>query len=81
MSSKKNPHQVVKKAAKPKKTEVQASVAPAVVAATVEPVAQPVAENKSLRNMERFLEATGKTQQDYFGRFTTFRENVSDYWT
>lgn len=57
VSSKKNLHPVVKKAAKPKKTEVQAVVAP---------VAQPVAENKILRNMERFLEATGKTQQDYF---------------
>ena len=48
----------MKKVAKPKKREV-------VEAATVAPVAQPV-ENKSLRNMERFLEATGKTQQDYY---------------
>lgn len=53
VSSKKNTHQVEKKAAKPKKTEVQE-------------VPAQVVESKNLRNMERFLEATGKTQQDYF---------------
>jgi hypothetical protein len=67
VSSKKNTHQVEKKAAKPKKTEVQAAGAPEVpVVAAPVVVAQPVVETRKQRNLERFLEATGKTQQDYY---------------